>query len=168
MSEKLEEVILSFEKRARQWRRGWRRGSGGEGGAGISLGLLSNTASAAHSKSTCPLLLPFSPCPAFFLSYHRWAGTVTEFHLFFLFSILFLSLKSSLGFDRGEDKSLEQVEIAQQEAVNKYVIESPRRKHCLSDRKFHQAFSSTVINAAGDLPDTVNLGKLGFLYTLLR
>ena len=91
----------------------------------------------------CPLEVHLPPAiallslPRLFSLLPLWAGTVTEFHLFFLFSILFLSLKSSLGFDRGEDKSLEQVEIAQQEAVNKYVIESPRRKHCLSDRKFH-------------------------------
>ena len=51
--------------------------------------------------------------------------------ILFSFSILFFSLNSSLGFDQGEEKSLEQVELTQQEAVNKYVIESPRRKRCL-------------------------------------
>lgn len=89
----------------------------------------------------CPLQVYLPPgvallsLPSVFSLLPKWAGTVTEFYFFF--PILFLSLKSSLGFDRGEDKSLEQVEIAQQEAANKYVIESPRRKHCLSDWKFH-------------------------------
>lgn len=48
--------------------------------------------------------------------------------ILFSFSILFFSLNSSLGFDQGEEKSLEQVEITQQEAVNKYVIEKPTKK----------------------------------------
>lgn len=50
---------------------------------------------------------------------------------FFFFSLIFLSLNNSLGFDRGEEKSLEPVETAQQEAVNKYVLESLQRKQCL-------------------------------------
>lgn len=50
---------------------------------------------------------------------------------YFLFQFFFFSLNSSLGFDQGEEKSLEQVEITQQEAVNKYVIEKPTKKSCL-------------------------------------
>lgn len=53
-----------------------------------------------------------------------------EFYFLFQF-FFFFPLNSSLGFDQGEEKSLEQVELTQQEAVNKYVIESPRRKRCL-------------------------------------
>ena len=127
---------------------------------------------AVHHGLCCPLTEVYLPpraallsLPIIFLSYHKRAGTVKEFYVFLFFAffpLLFLSLYNSLGFDRGEEKSLEPVEIAQQQAVNKHVIESPRRKYCLSDLKFHLAFSSPVIDAKGDLPDKINLGKLAF------
>lgn len=122
----------------------------------------------AHQQRLLPTLVYLPPpyCPSLlgqpFLSYHKWAAGPWRNSIFFFNSF---SLNSSLGFDQGEEKSLEQVEVLNRRLSTNTLWKY--KESCLGSET-SLGFLLYCDRRSGSLPDTINLGELGFLNTLPR